>query len=214
MANFQNEADVGIPARVNGERTVEFVSNIVRWVREGRVFTASQGVEAVDIATVSTEADVTPTCALQAPSSGIAVIPLRVFIALTDDGGGLSKIDLSFTKAAAACATAMTLTGTDLNVQNHYTTNPQEDAQATAIHGVTASALTTTDYITLAHGEAVNAALTSGLMKFSDVFDYQFNYPLILVEKAALLIHGYSGTSAGAIVPVITWAEVPIAELV
>ena len=212
--DFQNNASVAQAARINGGRSVEFVTNVNRWAREGRLFTASQGLEATDIPTVTTEAETTPICSVQSPSAGIAVIPLRVYAALTNDGGGLTTIDLAFTKAAAACATALTLSGTTLNIQNHYTKNPQAGTQATALYTVTASALLTSDYITLAHGHAADAALTTGLIQINEVFDYEFTFPLMLVESAALLLYGYTASGAGNIAVSITWAEVPIDELV
>jgi hypothetical protein len=80
---------------------------------------------------------------------------------------------------------------------------------ATALYTVTASALLTTDYITVAHTHAVDAALTTGLPgmnSLSWVVDLS-NMGIVLTQSAALLIHTYTASSAGKTVPVITWAE-------
>ena len=202
------EAGAIVSPRANNAKEQIFAKQVFDWTMRGMVFTASQGLEATDLATVTTEADTTPTASLQAPTGqNVAVIPLRVWVSITNDGGGLSTLDLSYTKAALECATALTLSGTTLNIQNHYTKNPQTTSDATALYTVTASALTTVDYITLAHHEWPNEALTTSLV-IPD-FDYIFKTPLALVEGAALLVHGYSGTSAGKMMVAITWAEIP-----
>lgn len=188
-------------------------SQIMSWGMAGYLFSASQGLEETDIASVTTEADITPTAALVAPSgNNTIVIPLMVRVALTDDGGGLSTLDVSFTQAALLCATPLVVSGTALNIQNHLTTNPEIKAQAAATHGCTATALLTTDYITVAHDHAINAALTSGLPVFGKglekVVDLS-SVPIFLTEGAALLIHIFTASSGGKVVPVITWAEIP-----
>jgi hypothetical protein len=208
QAPTRAEAGDVVNPRANNAREQVFSSQVMDWAMRGYLFTASQGLEATDIATVTTEADTTPTATLQAPAgSSVVVIPLRVWVSLTNDGGGLTTLDLSYTKAAAQCATAMTLSGTALNVQNHYTPNPMTTPSATTLHGVTASALLTTDYITLAHHHWIDAALTTGLIVPD--FDYVFKAPLALVAGAALMLHGYTASSAGKFLLAITWAEVP-----
>jgi hypothetical protein len=210
MADFSNSSNIAQAALVNGARELFIAPQIMRWAKAGKVFTASQGLEATDVDAATTEADTTPTYSLQAPSSSSKfVVPLRVSLSLTNDGGGLSTFDISYTKAAAQCATKLTLSGTTLNIQNHLTTNPMITGLATALHTVTASALLTTDYITVAHTHAVDAALTTGLPgmnSLSWIIDL-FDMGIILTQSAALLIHTYTASSAGKTVPVITWAE-------
>lgn len=211
MADFTNSSNVAQAALVNGARELYTSSNILRWAKAGKLFTASQGLEATDVDSATTEADTTPTYSLQAPSSSSKyVVPIRVRLALTNDGGGLSTFDVSYTKAAAQCATKLTLSGTALNIQNHLTTNPMVTGLATALHTVTASALLTTDYITVAHQHAVDAALTTGLPLPGAGLEWVvdlLDMGIVLTQSAALLIHTYTASSAGKTVPVITWAE-------
>ncbi len=219
MADFKDRLDVAQSARVNGQREIMTSPAILRWVREGKVFSASQGLEATDIASVTTDADVKPTIVLQSPASATTlVVPLQVRIAITADGGGLSTIDVSFTKAAAEVATPLALSaGTTLNIQNHITSNPMKTGLATAEYTVTSSALLTTDYITLAHEHAVDAALTTGLpipgAGLEKTWDLFNPAPVMLIESAALMVHLFTVSSAGAFVPVITWAELTDADL-
>ena len=194
--------------RANNAREQVFSSQVMDWVLRGYVFTASQGLEATDVAAVTTEADTTPSMTVQSPASGIVMIPLRVWVSITGDGGGLTTLDLSYTKAAAQCATALAITsGTAMNIQNHYTPNPMTTALSTSYKTPTATALVTTDYITLAHHHWIDAAITTGLVVPD--FDYVFNAPLALVNGAALMLHMYTASSAGSFVCAVTWAEVP-----
>jgi hypothetical protein len=178
-------------------------------ILQGNVYTASQGLEATDISSVATEADTTPVASLQSPTGAdTIVIPLRVWVSVTDDGNGAGYVDLAFTKAAKQCATVLSLSGTAINVQNHYTKNAMVAAKSTALKGVTASALLTTDYITLAHHHWADAALTTSLI-VPDL-DYQFEVPLALTQGAALLVYFTNGTTTDAKVVVsFTWAEIP-----
>ncbi len=219
MTDFKNRVLAAVAARVNGQRELMTSPAILRWVREGKVFSASQGLEATDIIAVTTLADVTPTIVLQAPAnSSTLVVPLQARIAVTDDGGGLSTIDVSFTKAAAQVATPLALSaGTTLNIQNHITANPMQTGLATCEFTVTSSALLTTDYITIGHEHVVDAALTTGLpipgAGLEKVFDLFEPAPLMLVESSALMIHLFTATTGARFVPVVTWAELTDEDL-
>jgi hypothetical protein len=211
MADFQNSSQVAQAALVNGAREIVTSSNLLRWAKAGKLFTASQGLEATDVDSVTTEADTTPTYALVSPKNAdIFVIPIEVRLALTSDGGGLSTFDVSFTKAAAQCATALVVTGTTLNIQNHLTVSGMATPQSSCLYTCTASALLTTDYITVAHQHVVDAALTTGLPLPGAGTEYAVDLLkkcIILTQGAALLVHTYTASSAGKTVPVITWAE-------
>ena len=198
-------------ANTAGEQIVG--SQILDWLLNGYIFSGgSVLMDAADIATVTTQADTTPTIVLQSPAgTEIVVVPLRVRCSLTDDGGGLSQVNLMYTKATQAPAVRLAFTGgTELKIQNSLTSNPAVTSRCTLEHTVTSAALTAADSIVIAQGEAANAALTTGLMQLTDVFEYSFaSNPVVLTEGAALLLYGFSGSSAGKIRPSFTWAELP-----
>ncbi len=199
-----------VEPRANNAGEQILASQVLDWTLRGWVFSASQGLEASDIASTASVDDFYPIASLQSPlGGGTVVVPLRCWFSLTNDGAGLGTVDLLFTKAVKQCATTLAITGTTLNIQNHFTPNPQFASKATALKTVTCTALTTVDYITLAHQHYADAALTTSLVVPN--FDYQFNNnPIALVEGAALLLYFYNATTtdANAIVT-FTWAEIP-----
>ncbi len=191
---------------------------LLDWVLKGYVFTGgSVLVDAADIATVSTLADTTPILALESPlGTDIVVVPLRITCCITDDGGGTNSVSVMWTKSRLESAVRLAFTGgTALKISNNYTPNPQAVSQCTLGYTVTSAALTAEESIVLAHAMAADACITTGLIQGNDRFDYSFkNNPIILTEGAALLMDGYSGSSAGKIRPVITWAELPRAAYI
>ena len=202
-------AGVVVNPAANTAREIILADQLFDSVLNDYVFTASQGLEATDISSVAAESHTTPVVSLQAPTgTNKLVIPLRVWVSLTNDGAGLGYVDLAYTKAAKQCATALTLSGTALNIQSHRTKNPMVTPSATALKAVTASALTTVDYITLAHHHWPDAALTTSLIVPD--FEYNFDVPIALTEGAALLLYFYNATTTDAKVVVsITWMELP-----
>ena len=199
----------GVEVNPAANQTLEQIiaTQINDWTMRDYVFTASQGLAATDVSSVATESHTTPVASLQSPTGkNKLIIPLRVWASVTNDGAGLGYVDLCYTKAAKECATALTLSGTAFNLQNSRTFNPMVTPTATALMAVTASALTTVDYITLAHKHWPNAALTTSLIVPD--FDYQFETPIALTEGAALLLYFYNATTTDAkLVVSFTWAE-------
>ena len=219
MADFLNRLGSAVAARTNGQREIMTSPAVLRWVREGKVYSGGQGLEATDILGVDTEADTTPSVVLASPASATTlVVPLQVKMAITNDGSGLNTLDVSFTKAAAEVATALALSsGTALNIQNHITLNPMKTGLATLERNVTATALLTTDYITLAHDHAVDAALTSGLPLPGAGLEKVVNLfkpaPIMLIEGAALMVHLSGAATAGNWAVTVTWAELTDEDL-
>ncbi len=201
-----------INPRANNAREQIFAGQVFDWASRGWVFSAGLLVDdTTNIATVTTLADTTPTIVLQSPAGAdLIIVPLRVTVAVVDDGGGLTTLDLVYTKAARACATVLAFSaGTTMTgVINRFTTNPLVTPRATIQYTVTASALTVVDSIVIAHKELPDAALTAATWGYPE-FDYKFTEPLGLTEGAALLLYGVTATGAGEIRPCITWAEIP-----
>ena len=201
-----------INSRANNAREQIFSSQVTDWMLRGWVFSVGLLVDdTTNIATKTTLADTTPTVVLQSPAgSDLIVVPLRVTCDIVDDGGGLSTLDLVYTKAARACATVLALSGgtTLTGVINHLTTNPLVTPKATVQHTVTASALTVVDSIVIAHKEYPDAGLTAATFQ-NPTFDYVFSEPIGLTEGAALLFYAVTASSAGEIRPCITWVEIP-----
>lgn len=207
------EAGVETNAAANPAREQIAGDQLLDWMLRGYVFSGgSVLMDATDIATPTSLADTTPTVVLQSPSgTEIVVVPLRVTCVYTDDGGGLSQLNLVYTKSTQQVATKLSFTsGTDLPIQNNYTANPVVTSRCTLGYTRTSAALLATDSIVIAQGHLAHNGLTTGLIQLNEVFDYSFaGSPVILTEGAALLLYGYSGTGAGRIRPSFTWAEVP-----
>ncbi len=211
------------PARANAGAIIEPVANTAReqifanqildWTLRGYVFTAGAVlVDGTDVATKTSIADTTPDYVLQSPiGTETIVIPLRVRCSVTNDGSGLCKLDLVFTKAKNESATTLAFTsGTALKIQNNFTPNPMAVAKSTMEYTVTSAALTNVDCNVIVHGELVNAALTTGLIMLNEVFDYSFeDAPIALTEGAALLLYTSSAGGAGKTRASFTWAEIP-----
>jgi len=202
-----------INPRANEAREQISGSQIMDWVLRGYVFSAGLLVDdGTNIASVTTLADTTPIVSLQSPTGGdTIVVPLKVHMAITeDDGGGLSQFDIAYTKAAADCATTMSLTGTAVTgVINHLTRSPAISTKCTLLSTVTVSALTVVDSIVIAHKEIADAILTAATFLVDPVLNYEFKAPMALMEGAALLLYAYTGTGAAEVRYSITWAEIP-----
>ena len=188
-------------------------SQIMDWGLKGYIFSAGILVDDSDISVVTTLAHTTPTIALQSPVGGsIVVIPLRVRCSVTAVAGGLTTLDLVYTKAKYEVAVPLALTGGTIlpGIQNHFTPNPMTVRKSTCEYTVTASALTNADCNVLAHAELHDDGLTAINMHYNRIFDYEFDEsPVALTDGAALLLYGYSASTASTIRPTFTWAEIP-----
>ena len=203
--------DVLPAANTAGEQIA--ASQIMDWGMKGYIFSAGLLVDASDISVVTTLADTTPTIALQSPAGGdIIVIPLRVRCSVTAVAGGLTTLDLVYTKAARECATVLALTGGTVmpGIQNHFTPNPMAVRKSTCEFTVTATALTDVDCNVIAHAELADNGLTSATFQYISVFNYEFEEsPIALTDGAALLLYGDSARTASTIRPSFIWAEIP-----
>jgi len=227
MADHVNAAGTATSARVNANGIAITENTYLRWLAQGKIFEAGAGVE--DTASDSQAAldDTKATFALQSPTGvSTLVIPLLVKLMCVADGGALSVIDLAFTKAAAKCATALTLSGRAMtSIHCCFQTDPiKASPVASALYGVattfqlTASALVAADYVLYDHRHIIDAAITTGLPVLGEgptnVQTWNFyNDPRIMSAGAAMIVYVNTGTSDSTWQPYFKWAEVTIDDL-
>src|SRR3990167_1805494 len=128
MADFQNNGDVPQPARVNGKRDVVTSPNLLKWLAQGKLFEAGFGPEDTAADSQAAMDETLATFALQSSGSTKIVVPILLRLACVSEGGAAQRIDVAFTKPAALCATALTLTGGReiTSVHNMYRTSPAQ----------------------------------------------------------------------------------------
>jgi hypothetical protein len=229
MADFLNNSDVAMAARVTSARDVVSSSNLLKWLAQGKIFEAGAGVE--DTASDSQAAldDTKATFALQSPAgTNTLVIPLTLKLMMVADGGALTAIDVAFTKAAGLCATVNTLSGRAMtSIHCMFQTNPTKNTpKASALYGVattfqlTSAALVAADYVLYDHRHIIDAAISTGLPVAgtgpTNVQTYNFlqdGVPHILSAGAAMLVYINTGTSDSTFQPYMQWAEVSIDDL-
>jgi hypothetical protein len=224
MTNYENNLLVERPARVTANRDLVTMPDLYKWVAEGKVFEAGQGLEDTGVAAAASVADTTATFSLQSPASTtVLVIPIILKVALTNDGSALSQLAVCFTKPAGLCATILTLSGTALTSKHAgYKKNPALTAQqATALYTVTPSALVAADYVEYDRSIAIDAALTTGLPNFGDgpsnVKTYKFleeGAPHIMSSGAAMLVYVVNSTTDALAKCYMMWAEVTEDDLI
>jgi hypothetical protein len=224
MADFTNSNNIPFPARVTDNRDVITMPTLWKWVAQGKVFEAGLGLEDAAKASIASIDDIYPVFSLQAPTSTtLLVIPILLKVGLAADGNALTEFSVAFTKPAALCATALTLSGTAMTSKHAlYRKNPALTAQqATALFTVTASALVAADYVEYDRSIAVDAALTTGLVNFgegpSNVKTYRFldeGSPHVMTSGAAMLVYVKNGDTNATSKAYMQWAEVTEADLV
>lgn len=216
--DFTDNSSIAHAGRVTGERDIVIAPNILKWAYEGKLWTAGVGVENAGIDADSAIDDTSPEAALVSASSDTTlVLPIMVRVMVHTEGGALQQVQVAVTRAAADCATTLTVTGTALTaIQNHnvsYTTSPT----ASALYTCTASALTNADYQSLILATAAdNPVSGTGGLGFNKGTVLEVNMlqmPRILHSGAALLIYPYTGTSDGKYTYAITWAELTASDL-
>ena len=222
MADYQDRNNTPQAARVTGERDVIIAPNYMRWLAEGKIFEAGFGGEDVDDEENSQAslADITATFALQSPTADEPiVVPILLKLMMSGDGNALTNFQVAFTKPAALCGTALTLSGTALTSKHslYRTSPPQTAQQATALFGdaITVSVLIASDYISYHLGHVIDAVLTSGLVALGDgpsnVHAFRFlkeGLPHLLTQGAAMLVYLYGGATDSVVAAYMQWAEV------
>jgi hypothetical protein len=216
MADFETRTGVARAGGMTGARDLITTSSIMRWLAEGKVFSAGLGPEETAVDSAAALADVSPTFGLFSPSgNSTVVVPLYASFSMTGEGGALQVCQAAFTKAAANCGTAMTKSGTALSKQNcnsMFTTA----GSSSALHTITVSALTTSDYLSIKTLTAAdNLITTAGGAQFANtVVEIDFTkHPVILAEGAAFLFYAYTGTTDSTWVPFIYYAEVSPSDI-
>ena len=216
--SFKDRLNAPRSAAITGERDVITSPNLFKWLMQGKIFEAGYGLEDTAVDSEATVADITATFSLQSPvASDLLIIPIILKLMQTDDGGALTVFQVSFTKPAALCATALTLTGTALTSKhNMYRTNPPSKVQqATALSTVTVSALIAADYISYHRGLVADANLTTGLVSMgsgpSNVQAWNFlkdGAPHMMTSGAAMLVDSSTASSRAKYTAYMQWAEV------
>ena len=230
MADFQNKNNVAGAGLITGNRTLVGTPELLRFAAQGKVFAAGHGLQsdAMDsqAETTLTPDDVKATFALQAPSSSSTlVIPILLRVCWEVEGGAATDHQLIFTKAASECATALTMSGRDMIVNNFpiYSTTPVQDApQASALYGVattfllTVSALTAADQIMYDFTAHVDNNVSAPLTGTSQQVQWNFlrdGCPHVLTSGAAMIFYISSATSDAKIHPYMQWLELEADDL-
>jgi hypothetical protein len=222
MADFKTRLNVPVSGGVTGNRDLITSPNLFRWLMEGKIFEAGMGGESTAIASSDALLETEPQITLQAPKNDTLIIPIQLRLAVVADGGALTNWQVAFTKAAASCATSLTLSGTACHHISNCNTAFLTSPEATALYGdkITSSALVVGDYVSYHYGAAIDALLTTGLVTLgngpSNVSTYNFlddGAPHILANGAAMLVYTYTGTSDSTWTYYMQWAEVKAADL-
>jgi hypothetical protein len=229
MADFSNNNNIAQAARVTANRDIVTLPSYYKWLAQGKIFEAGQGLQTVGIdsqgETTLTPDDVKATCALVAPSGATTlVIPLLFKVMFEVEGGAATDFQLIFTKAASECATALTLSGRDMAAsQCMYSANPvKASPSASPLYGVattfllTVSALTDADNVmtdfTAMSDNNVSAALGTVAVQ-QKTYNFMDTIPHILTSGAAMIFYISSATSDAVIHPYMQWAELTIDDL-
>ena len=218
MADFLTRSNVAVAGRVTGNRDLITSSSMLRWVAEGKVFGCGVGVENAGIDGAAALADVTPTFALVAPSSASTfVLPILVRIGVHTEGGALAQIMVGVTRAAADCATAMTISGTAFTAPQNMDSGNTAAPQSSCLYTCTASALTNADYVMLDLANAAdNIVSGTGGVVFNRGTTYELDLiktPHLLRSGAALLVWSVTGTTDTKNIPYFVFAELTADDL-
>ena len=222
MADFLNNAGVAVAGRTVENRDLVVSPNYWKWLAQGKLFEAGFGLEDTAADSQAAIDETLVTFALQAGAGGKMVVPLLLRLAMVADGGALTRIDVAFTKPAALCATALTLTGgrAMTSVHNMYRTSPaQNPPTASALYGaattfaITSSVLVAADFVNRGYNTWIDAALT--VMTQPQVIEFNFmkEAPRAMTASAAMLVYINTATADSTWLPYIQWAELDLADL-
>lgn len=223
MSNFENNSNVAQAGRVNGNRDVVVALPYLRWLAQGKIFEAGFGVEDTAADSQAAIDDTLVSFALQSVGSTKIVVPLLLKLAMTADGGALTRIDVAFTKPAALCATVLALTGGRAltSIHNMYRTSPaQSGPTALALYGaattfaITSTALVAADYVNFHYETWIDAALTVMTQPQIKVINFMAEgAPRGMTAGAAMLVYINTATTDSTFIPYIQWAELEPGDL-
>jgi len=224
MSDYLNDAGVAKAGRVTNNRDTVVSPNYWKWLAQGKIFEAGFGAEDTAADSQAAIDDTLVTFALQSSGSTKIVVPLVFKDMMVADGGALTRIDIAFTKPAALCATAHTLTGgrAMTSIHNMYRTSPaQTGPTASALYGaattfaITSSALVAADYVDAHYETWIDAALTVMTQRQTVVFNFMRDeVPHALTAGACMLVYINTGTSDSTHLPYIQWAELELGDLI
>ena len=214
MSDFETREGIPRAGGLTGARDIIVVPNILRWVAEGKVFSAGVGYENAGIDSDGVALDAaSPEAALVAStSSDIYVLPLLVRMSTHTEGGYFPRIIVGITRAAADCATTLVVSGTAFpSILNHNVALSTKAPTAAATYTSTASALTNADYVCVIKAVAADNPVTgTGGLGFNrgTVFELDLSRdPHLLQAGAALLVYPNTQTTDTKYCPYIMWAE-------
>ncbi len=228
MANYADTTGAAQAARLTGNRDLVTTNNIAKWVAQGKVFEAGQGLQTAAIesqaATTLAPDDVLATWALVAPqATSPLIIPIMLRVCWEAEGGALTDHQLIFTKKRTDCATKLAVTGrVPVSVQNMNKGKAHIPA-ASPLYGVattflvTVSALVDADNVMYDFSALVDNNVSVPVVGSSQQIEWDFltaGAPHILTQGAAMIFYISSGGADAKIHPYMQWAEVEEADLV
>ena len=223
MADFQNNASTAVAGRVTANRDLVVSPNYWKWLVQGKLFEAGFGPEDTAADSQAAIDDTLVSFALLSVGAGKIVVPLLLKLAMTADGGALTRLDISFTKPAALCATALALTGgrAMTSIHNMYRTSPaQSGPTASVFYGaattfaITSTALVAADHVDYHYETWIDAALTVMTQPQIKVINFMAEAPRGLTDGAAMLVYINTATTDSTFIPYIQWAELDVADLI
>ena len=211
--DFEDRSGTGQAGGITGKRDIIVAPNMLRWVAEGKVFSAGVGYENGGIdSDGNTLDDESPEAALVASnSSDIFVLPLLVRMSTHTEGGAAPRMQVAITRAAADCAVTLVVSGTAMPAIHNHNSSNNNSPTAAATYTCTSTALTNLDYVMLVKAQAAdNPVSGTGGLGFNNGTVFELDMlkdPHLLSQGAALLIYPNTNTSDASYCPYIVWAE-------
>lgn len=220
MTDFKNRSNVALSGGITGNRDIITSSSLLRWVAEGKVFSAGVGVENTGIDSDSdTKNEQSPEAALvTSHSQGVYILPILVRMSVHTEGGALNIMHVVVTRAATDVAAGSTvITGTAMpSIQNHNSGLKNKPTAKPLYTAAIAGALANTDFIMLIKAiQADNPISGTGGLGFGGgtgqgTVHFELDMledPYLLSDGASLLIYPNTGTTDQKYMPYIVWAE-------
>ena len=220
MSDFETREGVARAGGLTGNRDLIITPNILRWVAEGKVFSAGVGYESAGIDDIGvTLDDETPDFGLYTSTSTTTfILPLLVRLSIHTEGGYYPRIIVGITRQASDCATTLARSaGTALPSVINHNIALNNAPTATAYYTCTNSALTNADFVAVIKAVAAdNPTSGTGGLGFNKgtVFELDLSKdPHLLAGGAALLVYPNTQTTDTKWCPYIMWAELTADDL-
>lgn len=221
MRDLETRKGLVFAGGVTGARDVITSKSMMRWLVEGKIFSAGVGYENAGIDDdADTKEDLTPTAGLVCPSSGdVYILPILARMNIHTEGGNVPRIACTISRAAEDVVTSLFATGTAMpSIHNHnskFTNKPN----AKALYNLTSSAMTEPDFIMLELAQAADnptSGTTDTGLAFTKGTVWELNLlsdPYLLSSGAALYLYPNTNTGRTKYCPYITWAELTLDDI-